>query len=61
VRLPSDKEQRVLDLEPTQPVFEVWHVAYTAEDRPVEVCVHVMPGYLWKLRYAWDDQSSSDG
>jgi GntR family transcriptional regulator len=61
VRLPGDKEQRVLDLEPTQPVFEVWHVAYTAEDRPVEVCVQVMPGYLWKLRYAWTDQSSGDG
>jgi GntR family transcriptional regulator len=38
-------------------VFEILHVAYTAEDRPVEVCVHVMPGHLWTLRYGWDDEA----
>lgn len=59
VRLPSEHEQRTLDLEPTQPVFEIWHIAYAAADRPVEVCVHVMPGYLWKLRYRWDDEPPS--
>ncbi|WP_412748700.1 UTRA domain-containing protein [Krasilnikovia sp. M28-CT-15] len=46
VRLPNDAEQRTLELEGTQPVFEIWHVAYTAEDRPVEVCIHVMTGHL---------------
>jgi GntR family transcriptional regulator len=56
VRMPTDDEQRALDLEGTQPVFEIWHVAYTAEDRPVEVCIHVMPGHLWTLRYGWDDE-----
>lgn len=58
VRMPSDSEQRSLDLEASQPVFEIWHVAYTAEDVAVEVCVHVMPGYLWNLRYAWEDKPS---
>ena len=56
VRMPSDKEQRTLDLEASQPVFEIWHVAYTAAGAPVEVCVHVMPGFLWKLRYGWEDR-----
>jgi GntR family transcriptional regulator len=56
VRLPTDAEQRSLELEGTQPVFEIWHVAYTAQDRPVEVCIHVMPGHLWTLRYGWDDE-----
>jgi GntR family transcriptional regulator len=56
VRLPNEDETRTLDLEPTQPVFEIWHVAYTAQDRPVEVCIHVMPGHLWTIRYAWDDE-----
>ncbi|WP_212826932.1 GntR family transcriptional regulator [Catellatospora sp. TT07R-123] len=54
VRMPTDAEQRVLELEPTQPVFEIWHVAYS-HDRPIEVCVHVMAGHLWKLHYEWDD------
>jgi GntR family transcriptional regulator len=57
VRMPTDTEQRTLDLEGTQPVFEIWHVAYTEEDRPVEVCIHVMPGHLWTLRYGWDDEA----
>jgi GntR family transcriptional regulator len=57
VRMPADAEQRTLELEGNQPVFEILHVAYTAEDRPVEVCVHVMPGHLWTLRYGWDDEA----
>lgn len=59
VRMPTEPEQRTLELEPTQAVFEIWHVAYTAEDRPVEVCIHVMPGHLWTLHYRWDDQAET--
>lgn len=55
VRQPSEAEQKALDLEPTQPVFEIHHVAYASDGEPVEVCVHVMPGHLWTLRYSWDD------
>jgi GntR family transcriptional regulator len=58
VRAPGEREQAVLEIEPFQPVFEIWHVAYTATDRPIEVCIHVMPGHLWQLRYAWDDDQS---
>jgi GntR family transcriptional regulator len=60
VRVPEDSEQRTLELEATQPVFEIWHVAYAADDRPVEVCIHVMPGHLWTLRYDWDDISTEE-
>ncbi|HZM82942.1 MAG TPA: GntR family transcriptional regulator [Candidatus Limnocylindrales bacterium] len=60
VRVPNDAEQRMLELEATQPVFEIWHVAYAADDRPVEVCIHVMPGHLWMLRYDWDETSIED-
>lgn len=59
VRMPTEPEQHTLDLEPTQAVFEIWHVAYTAGDQPVEVCVHVMPGHLWTLHYRWDDPPGS--
>ncbi|MFD0600053.1 GntR family transcriptional regulator [Catellatospora coxensis] len=54
VRMPTDDEQRTLELEPTQPVFEICHVAYS-HDHPIEVCMHVMTGHLWKLHYEWDD------
>lgn len=58
VRMPTQREQRVLGLEPSQPVFQIWHVAYTVRDLPVEVCIHVMPGHIWSLRYGWDDPPS---
>ena len=58
VRMPTEPEQRTLDLEPTQAVFEIRHVAYTATDRPIEICVHILSGHLWTLRYHWDDHST---
>jgi GntR family transcriptional regulator len=58
VRVPDDAEQRLLEIEGTLPVFEIWHVAYDDQDQPVEVCVHVMPGHLWTLRYDWDDEAA---
>ncbi len=57
VRVPTEEEQRVLDLEPTQVVFHTVHVAYTFDGDPLEVCMHVMPGHLWTLRYGWDDRA----
>lgn len=60
VRMPNDTEQRTLEIEASQPVFEIWHVAYAEADRPVEVCIHVMPGYLWNLRYDWDDEAATE-
>jgi GntR family transcriptional regulator len=56
VRMPTPEEQHKLDLDTTQPVFRIWHVAYTHDRRPIEVCIHVMPGHLWTLRYEWDEQ-----
>jgi GntR family transcriptional regulator len=55
VRMPTEDEQKTLELEPTQPVFQIWHVAYDGKDKPVEVCIHVMPGHLWNLHYGWDE------
>jgi GntR family transcriptional regulator len=55
VRMATEAEQRELDLEPTQVVFQTQHVAYTGDDQPIEVCLHVMPGHLWTLRFGWDE------
>jgi GntR family transcriptional regulator len=60
VRIPDDAERRALELEPTQPVFEIWHVAYATDDRPVEVCIHVMAGHLWTLQYDWNDEPATE-
>lgn len=53
VRMPTDEEQQFLRLEDGQPVIEIWHTGWTADDRPVEICVHSMPAYLWVLGYEW--------
>jgi len=45
----------VLHLESSQPVFDIVHIAWTADKLPAEAAFHVMPGHLWTLRYDWDD------
>ncbi|MFI5955718.1 GntR family transcriptional regulator [Cryptosporangium sp. NPDC051539] len=54
VRIASDEEARALDLEDGQAVIHIKHVAWDAEDRAVEVALHVMPAHLWRLHYDWD-------
>lgn len=53
VRRATDEEQTFLRLEEDEPVIEIMHIGWTAEDRPVEVCVHSVPAYLWTLNYDW--------
>jgi GntR family transcriptional regulator len=53
VRTASDEERQFLRLDPDQAVIEIWHVGWTADDLPVEVCIHSMPAYLWTLDYEW--------
>jgi GntR family transcriptional regulator len=57
VRRSTEEEQDFLQLEEDQPVIEIWHVGWTADDRPVEVCVHSVPAYLWVLDYEWPTDS----
>jgi len=49
-RRATDEEQAFLRLEDDQAVIEVWHIGWTADDRPVAIA---MPAYLWVLDYAW--------
>lgn len=53
VRRSTEEEQTFLRLEEDQPVVEIWHVGWTAGNRPVEVCIHSVPAYLWVLDYEW--------
>lgn len=54
VRMPEPDEAVVLRLAEDQPVYVVHHVAWTAEGKPVEVTVHVMPVHQWSLEYDWE-------
>ena len=54
VRMPEADEAVVLRLAEEQPVYVIHHIAWTAEVRPVEVTVHVMPVHQWRLEYEWE-------
>jgi DNA-binding GntR family transcriptional regulator len=53
VRTPTPAEVEALDLPEDSRVYELLHVARTAEGRAVEVAIHVMPTHQWTLRYGW--------
>ncbi|HEY3683423.1 MAG TPA: GntR family transcriptional regulator [Streptosporangiaceae bacterium] len=53
VRTPTDDEAHFLAMDADQLVYAVTHIGWTADDRPVEVTVHVMPVHLWELDYEW--------
>lgn len=53
IRRATDTEQEFLRLEEDQPVIEIWHMGWTADNRPVEVTIHAVPAYLWILDYEW--------
>ncbi|WP_067473316.1 GntR family transcriptional regulator [Actinomadura hibisca] len=46
-RPPTGKEQEYFALQDDQPVFELYHVAYDANGRAVEVSWHRGPVHLW--------------
>jgi GntR family transcriptional regulator len=53
VRPPTPAEVDELQLTEDVRVYELLHVARTAEGRAVEVAIHVMPTHQWTLRYGW--------
>ncbi|SDI54958.1 GntR family transcriptional regulator [Sinosporangium album] len=60
VRPPSEAEAEFLSMSSEQRVYVIHHVGWTSSNRPVEVCVHVMPTHYWQLDYSWEvDPTSS--
>lgn len=53
VRRATDEERDFLRLEDDEAVLEIWHTGWTANDQPVEICIHSVPAYLWQLHYEW--------
>jgi GntR family transcriptional regulator len=60
IRPPEPDEADFLRMSPDQRVYDVTHTGWTADGRPVEVCLHVMPAHQWRLEYEWStDQHPS--
>jgi GntR family transcriptional regulator len=59
VRPPTPEEMESLALTEDARVYELLHVASTAEGRVVEVAVHIMPTHQWTLRYGWAIEPTS--
>lgn len=53
VRPPTADEVESLGLAEDARVYELLHIARTADGRVVEVTVHIMPTHHWTLRYSW--------
>lgn len=53
VRVPSKEEATALGIPSERLVYEITHIGLTAENRAVEVCLHVVPTTLWSLSYEW--------
>ncbi|MEU1731176.1 GntR family transcriptional regulator [Streptosporangium sp. NPDC020145] len=53
VRPPSPEESRLLEMADDQRVYDITHIGWTADDRPVKVTTYVMPTHQWDLRYRY--------
>ncbi|KJS53217.1 hypothetical protein VM98_26605 [Streptomyces rubellomurinus subsp. indigoferus] len=53
-RTPTPEEAEFLSLDLDNRVHQITHTAWTAEDRAVEVTIHILPASLWELSYSWE-------
>lgn len=53
VRPPTEEESRLLEMADDQRVYDITHIGWTADDRPVKVTTYVMPTHQWDLRYRY--------
>jgi GntR family transcriptional regulator len=53
LRAPTSEEADFLRLSDEQHVLVIFHVAWTDDERPVEVTIHVLPPHQWELHYDW--------
>lgn len=53
VRPPTDREAKFLEMEPGQRVYDITHIGWTADNRPVKVTCYIMPTHQWDLRYRY--------
>jgi GntR family transcriptional regulator len=59
LRPPTAKEADFLRLSDEQHVLAIFHIAWTSDDRSVEVTIHVLPPHQWELHYDWPAEPQS--
>jgi GntR family transcriptional regulator len=59
LRPPTSEEADFLRLSDEQHVLAIFHVAWTSDDRPIKVTIHVLPSHQWELHYDWPAEPAS--
>lgn len=59
VRPPVPQEAAFLRMTEDQRVYEIFHVGWTRDDRPVKVTIYIMPTHQWNLQYRYPVDPSS--
>jgi GntR family transcriptional regulator len=61
VRPPDPEEAAFLEMSEDQRVYDITHIGWTADDRPVKVTIYILPTHQWDLsyRYPIDPQGAS--
>ncbi|WP_239312776.1 GntR family transcriptional regulator [Frankia sp. Cj3] len=60
-RIPTDDEEVFFGLAENQQVFEIIHMSWTADDRPVEYRVDALPTFQWVLHFEWPAEVVNPG
>jgi GntR family transcriptional regulator len=53
VRIPSDEEESFFGLDEGQQIFEILHMSWIAEGKPVEYRIDALPTFQWVLHFEW--------
>ncbi|MGW4426400.1 GntR family transcriptional regulator [Streptosporangium sp. NPDC004631] len=53
VRPPRPDELAFLGISEDERVYDITHIGWTADDRPVKVTIYIMPTHQWDLRYRY--------
>ncbi|MDP9850237.1 GntR family transcriptional regulator [Streptosporangium lutulentum] len=58
VRPPVPEEATFLRMTEDQRVYEIFHIGWTHDDRPVKVTIYIMPTHQWDLQYRYPIEPS---
>jgi GntR family transcriptional regulator len=57
-RTPTPEEAEFLSLDLDNRIYQITRTAWNAEERAVEVTIHILPASLWELSYDWSTEET---